>query len=426
MRSTLFKIPSEVGGIPVFGFGILLAIWALAAVLVLAQVVRRDGWSRSVLSYLPALLIGGVAIALVLPRLMDPEGMPIRGYGVLLLLAVAGGVGLSAYRAYRAGLDPELIFSLAVWLFLAGIAGARLFYVLEYWHEKFRKPTLSETLLAIVNIPEGGLVVYGSLLAGGLALAVFVYKHRLPGLALADLIVPGVVLGMALGRLGCFLNGCCFGGACDLPWAVQFPFGSPPHREQVHAGKLFVHGLKLFDRDGRVVVAQVQPSSAAEAAGVRAGDTIRAINDKTPASAAEATSLLLEIDRPGSPVVLATSDRTDGIKSWATAPPLPRSLPIHPSQLYSAIDAGLLCLLLVAYTPFRRKDGELTALTLTMHSISRYIIEIIRVDEQGVLQTELSISQVVSLFVLAGGILIWISLYWRPSGVAWFRPAPSS
>ena len=100
--------------------------------------------------------------------------MPIRGYGVMLLLAVAGGVGLSAYRAHRAGLDPELIFALAVWLFLSGIVGARLFYVMEYWHEKFAQPTLAKTILAIINIPEGGLVVYGSLLAGGLALMVFV------------------------------------------------------------------------------------------------------------------------------------------------------------------------------------------------------------------------------------------------------------
>jgi phosphatidylglycerol:prolipoprotein diacylglycerol transferase len=418
MRSTLFTIPSEAYGIPVFGIGILLAVWTVAAALILFQVVRRDGWTRELIGYLPALAIGGAAIAFVLPRLMDPAGMPIRGYGVMLVLAVAGGVGISAYRAHRAGLDPELIFSLAVWLFLSGIVGARLFYVMEYWHEKFEKPSLLETLLLVINIPEGGLVVYGSLLAGGLALIVFVYKYRLPGFALADLIAPGVVLGMALGRLGCFLNGCCYGGTCELPWAMEFPFGSPPHRDQVQGGRLFVHGLLLEDRAGAVAIRDVQPGYSAEASGLRRGDVVVGIGDKQAENRFDANNLLLAVDKPGSTISITTAKQ--GTKTVTVEQPLVRSLPIHPSQLYSAIDAGLLCLLLVVYTPFRRKDGELMALTLTLHPISRYIIEIIRVDEQGVLGTLLSISQVVSLLIFAGGLLVWGYLYFRPRGVAWF------
>jgi phosphatidylglycerol---prolipoprotein diacylglyceryl transferase len=293
-----------------------------------------------------------------------------------------------------------------------------LFYVMEYWHEKFYQPSLLKTLLLIINIPEGGLVVYGSLLAGGLALVVFVYKYRLPGLALSDLIAPGVVLGMALGRLGCFLNGCCYGGVCELPWAMEFPFGSPPHRDQVQSGRLFVHGIVLEDRAGAIVVKAVQPGSPAEQADLRPGEAIRAIGDKRPKDIVEANNMLIAYDKPGSRVSIVTADA--GVKTFTTEQPLARSLPIHPSQLYSAIDAGLLCLLLIVYTPFRRKDGELTALTLTLHPISRYIIEVIRVDEQGVLNTSLSISQVVSLFIFAGGILLWAYLYWRPRGVAWF------
>ncbi len=104
---------------------------------------------------------------------------------------------------------------------------------------------------------RGGLVVYGMLVVGGLALIVFIYRHHLPGLALADLIAPSVVLGLGLGRVGCFLNGCCFGGPCDLPWGVQFPAGSPPHEQQIRLGQ--VYGLLIVaDREHRPMIGEAR------------------------------------------------------------------------------------------------------------------------------------------------------------------------
>ena len=81
------------------------------------------------------LLLLGAAI-LFLPRVF-PEGLPIRGYGVMLLIGITSGVGLAMYRARKGGLDPEIIISLAIWMVVCGIIGARLFYVIEYWHESF-------------------------------------------------------------------------------------------------------------------------------------------------------------------------------------------------------------------------------------------------------------------------------------------------
>jgi phosphatidylglycerol---prolipoprotein diacylglyceryl transferase len=219
------------------------------------------------------------------------------------------------------------------------------------------------------------------------------------------------------------LNGCCYGGICDLPWAMEFPFGSPPHRDQVQSGRLFVHGMLLEDRAGAVAIRDVQPGSSAAASGLQPGAIIVGIGDTQPKNRFEANNLLLEAAKPGSTISISTAGQ--GTKKLTVEQPLIRSLPIHPSQLYSAIDAGLLCLLLIVYTPFRRKDGELTALTLTVHPISRYIIEVIRVDEQGVLGTVLSISQVVSLFIFVGGIVLWGYLYFRPRGVAWFGSPPA-
>ena len=60
---------------------------------------------------------------------------------------------------------------------------------------------------------------------------------------MGDVLTPSLVLGMAIGRIGCFFNGCCFGGQCDLPWLLRFPWGSPPFTQQVEQGKLSLHGL---------------------------------------------------------------------------------------------------------------------------------------------------------------------------------------
>src|SRR5262249_44812402 len=150
------------------------------------------------------------------PRLF-PDGLPIRGYGLMVLLGVVSGVVLATYRAKQVGLNPELIWSLAFWLFIGGIAGARLFYVVEYLDTRFRSDNLSTTIVRVLDFPEGGLVIYGALLGGAIATIMFVRKHKMPLLALADLIAPSMLVGLALGRIGCMLNGCCYGGPSTLP-----------------------------------------------------------------------------------------------------------------------------------------------------------------------------------------------------------------
>jgi len=424
MRQTLFVIPSEIAGVSVFGFGWLLAVWAIASTALMVWLIRRDGWNSETRGYLPALLLGGAAIAFLLPNLVLPEagGLPIRGYGVLLLTAVLSGVGLSVYRARQMGVDPEIILSLATWLFLAGIIGARLFYVIEYWGDFLKpnaaSPELVPTLKAVLDVTKGGLVVYGSLLAGGLALVVFVYKHKLPGLAMSDLIAPGVVLGMAVGRIGCFLNGCCYGGACELPWAVRFPAGSPPHLQQVHDGQIALHGL-AFERSGSAppIIASIEPDSPAARSGLERGDRVTGISGAAVSSVESAQLRLLDIKGAGSEITIQTANRSAPAR-FRLGEQIERSRPVHPTQLYSAIDAGLLCLLLLAYYPFRRRDGELTALVLTIHPISRFLIEVIRIDEAAVFNTSLSISQNISLVLLAGAVALWAYIMLRPARLA--------
>ena len=102
----------------------------------------------------------------------------------------------------------------------------------------------------------------------------------------------------------------------------------------------------------------------------------------------------------------------------AIAPPA-RSHPVHPTQLYSTIGALLICLLLLAYDPFRRRDGELSALMLTVYSVTRFLEEIVRTDEAPILSTGMTISQNVSLLLLLGAMGLWYYVLRQRPGLAY-------
>jgi phosphatidylglycerol:prolipoprotein diacylglycerol transferase len=374
------------------------------------------------------LLVGG-AIAF-LPR-MFPEGLPIRGYGVFLLLGITSGGAMALVRARQAGLHPDVILSLAIWLVVSGVIGARLFHVVEYWQQNFAGRSLGETLIEIVNVPEGGLVIYGALFGGAIGLVAFTRKHGLPLLAMADLIAPSLLVGLAFGRIGCLMNGCCYGGPTDLPWAVTFPkFSSqlesatgdvarrysPPYFDQAMHGEL--HGFRLESKNTNgVVVARVESRSAADSAGLKAGDAVTSINSKPVESMGGVKPLILSALESGKNLRLGLAS---GKSVPIAAAPLPeRSRPVHPTQVYSAIDAGLLGWLLWSFYPFRRRDGEAIALLLTIHPITRFLLEVIRTDEPAVFGTGMSISQNISILLLAGGLALWWYLSKQPRGIVW-------
>lgn len=428
MRQTLFYIPTEIYGVPLFGFGVLLAVWAVAAVAIIGFLARKQGFNAETRAYLPVLGLLGIFIYALPAIVGEEQGLPIRGYGVMLLIAVSSAVALLVYRAGRRGFDPEMMLSLSFWLFAAGIVGARLFYVIEYWDQQFHKETVAETLKSVFNITQGGLVVFGSLIGGAVAALIWIHKHRLPVLVMGDLMAPSIVLGMAIGRIGCFFNGCCFGGACDLPWAVQFPWGSPPFMQQVEQGKLTLHGLRFAGKnDDPAIIESVEPGSLADRAGLEPGQKVERVIAQTGAdqsgrewrieSVADAHSALLHASKPGSELRLRVSGGTSATTQsigWTLPDALPRAGPIHPTQIYSAIDAFLLFFVLLAYEPFQRRAGELLALMLTLHPISRFLLEVIRIDEASMFGTGLSISQLISIAALAGAIVLWAYILRQP------------
>jgi phosphatidylglycerol:prolipoprotein diacylglycerol transferase len=233
---------------------------------------------------------------------------------------------------------------------------------------------------------------------------------------MADLIAPSMMVGLALGRIGCLLNGCCYGGQTDWPWHVTFPRDSPPYADQASRGELL--GFRLESRDAApAVIGRVDPGSPADAAGLKVGDVVVAIDGTRIDSLAAAKELTFK----GFGAQRTLQLMLDGGRSVGI-PPVerpPRSRPVHPTQIYSAIDAGLLAWLLWVYFPFRRRDGECIALMLTIHPITRFLLEVIRTDEPAVFGTGLSISQNISVVLLACAGVLWWYLSRRPRGVTW-------
>jgi phosphatidylglycerol:prolipoprotein diacylglycerol transferase len=434
MMETLFFIRDHVGAYAMFGAGILLAAWAVFSVVLMAWLLWRQGSTADTWGHVPLLLLVAAVICFVLPQIVKPgQGLPIRGYGVMLLLAVVAGTVLSAYRGWRFGLDPDMIVSLVFWGIVPGFVGGRLFYVIQKWPDFFREAdggSFRDWLAAatardwlatagrIVNITEGGLVVYGALAGAMIGFGTFIVRHRLPALAMFDLLAPGMLLGLTLGRIGCLMYGCCFGGACDLPWAVRFPKDSLPYVHQAEHGDLYLQGLKLGGKpDDPPVIAAVEPDSPPEIAGAKAGQRIRAINGFPVAGSGSANRLLYDAERFGDEVLLAV----DGVAAplrWNVVPLPDRGVAVHPTQIYSSIDALVLCLFLLAYDPFRRRDGELLAIVLTIYPIDRFLMETIRTDETGVLGTIFSIGQMVSIILLLAAAGLWFLLLRRPPGKA--------
>jgi len=141
----------------------------------------------------------------MLPEICQIGPFTIYAYGLMLVLAFFVSSYLASLQAKREGFDPDLIFNLCFLVFISGIIGARVFYVLNNLGSYLRNP------LEMVMLQHGGLAWFGGVIFGALAAILFIKKKKLGLFRILDLLVPFIALGQAIGRIGCLLNGCCFG-----------------------------------------------------------------------------------------------------------------------------------------------------------------------------------------------------------------------
>lgn len=287
----------------------------------------------------------GIVLLAALGPMLPFTYMPVFGYGFMVLLGFICGLAFARHRARQVGMDPEVMMDLSFWLLLSGVVGGRLAYLIQYWPHVFgRARSIPEALFAAVNLSEGGLVLIGAMLGGAIGFFTFCWRRQVKALELADVVTPAAFIGIGFGRIGCLLNGCCFGDRCDLPWAISFPAGSTTFEILVQRGF-------------------VDPAAAG-------------------------------------------------------------TIPLHPTQIYSSLNAFILALVTAIYFWHRRRAGDVFALGLILYPITRFMLEFLRADEMGQLGTGLTISQLYSLALLSVGIAltqrerIAACLHWKRQSTA--------
>jgi phosphatidylglycerol---prolipoprotein diacylglyceryl transferase len=203
----------------------------------------------------------------VFPILLHFGRFSLPTYGLLAAIALLVGLALSVRYAARHGMDADGTWTLGILAILAGIIGAKLLLVVNNW--AFYKAHPRE-IFTLTTLQAGG-VWSGGLVAAVLVAWWYIRRNHLPVLKICDVFAPGIALGHAIGRLGCFAGGCCWGKPTTLPWGVVFtnplasqlvgtPLGVPLHPTQlyemvVELGNFFLLARVLRRKrfDGQVI-----------------------------------------------------------------------------------------------------------------------------------------------------------------------------
>jgi phosphatidylglycerol---prolipoprotein diacylglyceryl transferase len=152
------------------------------------------------------------------PVLFSFGPVHVYAYGTFVALGVFFAILFLRKNAKKIFVSSESVVDLAIATVVSGFLGARFFYIVQFW-DYFQKAPLD-----MFKLWEGGIIFYGGLIGGTLGFFIFIQLKRLPFLGLLDLFVIATALAQGFGRIGCFLNGCCFGSPSQAPWAVSFPF----------------------------------------------------------------------------------------------------------------------------------------------------------------------------------------------------------
>jgi len=150
------------------------------------------------------------------PILIDFGFFQLPTYGVLLATGVIASLWTLRLRADRAGMDGVRLVDFALWLVIWALIGAKLLLVIVELPRYLADPA------ALLGTVRAGGVFLGGFIAAVIAAVILLRRYKLPALASFDVVVPSLALGHAIGRIGCLMAGCCWGGRCDLPWAITY------------------------------------------------------------------------------------------------------------------------------------------------------------------------------------------------------------
>jgi len=272
----------------------------------------------------------------------------IYSYGLMMVLGFFAAYILSYRMFKRCGQNPDDLTNIAVLALIGGIIGARGLYVIHFWSDYAEEP-----LWKMINVRDGGLEFYGGVIVAMVAALAYMNAKKLPVRFYLDILAPALMLGLAFGRMGCFLNGCCYGKMCELPWAISFPYGSYAYYDQLAQGQLSVPEELTDGHNGIIPRENLTPDQ-------------RIIADQH------------------------------------------RSRHVHPSQLYSIAVALGLSAVLYRFFWKRKYHGQVFLLMLILYGIARFALEMVRTEPK--VLAGLSISQTISVPAVVAGGIWWIAM----------------
>ena len=306
----------------------------------------------------------------------------VKSYGLMMVTGFLLAVLLMRHVSRRAGQNPDHVTNVALYALIAGVIGARIFFVVDNY------ANFKGDFWSVFAVWQGGLVFLGGVLLAIVVIFVYLLRNKLPLRCYFDILALGLMLGLAFGRIGCFLNGCCFGQPTHLFCAVTFPYGSPPYLTQA----------KPDPGRGR---AEPRLDLPAEYFGYFDG-----ADGSTWSGVSEADKYRAYLK----PKELLTDAQKLAVKTKYPA------VAIHPTQLYSSADALVLCLIL--YTFWRkfgnRRPGCTLGLMFMLYGPMRFLLESIREDnpfrnDWWSLNDGWTVSQNLSIYLVAVGLIIFIT-----------------
>jgi len=216
----MLKDFGHIPALPATWLPILAALVLLAGVVVSVRSVKAAGPNPdpesggvAAIAGTPMLVAAGL-VALLWVWSRNP--ITLHSYGFFLVVGFFLATWNACMEARRRGYDPNIILDMAMPMLVATVAMCRVLYIILNPHE-------FKNFGEMLSIWGGGLSFHGSLVAAPMVIAYFAWSRKVPFTTLCDIVAPSVFLGYVFGRIGCFLNGCCYGSVCELPWAVHFP-----------------------------------------------------------------------------------------------------------------------------------------------------------------------------------------------------------
>lgn len=333
---------------------------------------------------------------------MQPElfcipfiNISIKSYGAMMVLGFLSGLWMSRWRCRKVGGNPDFITNLSIYILFAGVFGARFMHVFHNWE------SYQGNLGDILAIWSGGLEFLGGVvLAVIVAVIIFRWK-KLSALHYMDILAPGLMLGLAFGRVGCLLNGCCFGAPCDVAWGARFPAvnhmtqRAPGCEKETLSQYSYAYDYQLtpdLDRYPDQPPLVQLPNDYYRGYLVDKGLHWVPTKDQIPTG-----QVVIPAPKPMGEL---TASQIEALKQGHF--PMHK---IHPAQIYSIIKALGICLILNIAWRWRKKEGQIFSLMLILYGIARFLVELLRVEP---LEFDgLSISQNMGLILVVTGFVLW-------------------